>query len=72
VFLAQIHNPAVDLHHVEVCHPWVAQAFPGGSPITAADHQHAFDGLGRAERRMHQCFVVVAFLVFCRHPAAIQ
>ena len=53
VFLAELHNPAVDLHQVEVFHPWVAQAFAGGSAITAADHQHAFDGLGRAERRMY-------------------
>jgi hypothetical protein len=71
MLLAELHNTPVDLHHVEVLHLWVAQAFAGGSAITAADHEDALDRLGRAERRMHQCFVVVAFLVFCRHPAAV-
>ena len=40
--------------------------------VSAADHQDPFDRVGTAQRWMHQSLVVVAFLLLCCHPAAIQ
>ena len=50
----------------------VTQAFPCGAAITTADHQHPFNRLGTTQGRMDQGFVVMPFLVFGCHPAAIE
>ena len=54
MFAAEIHDASIDLHHVEMVDAGVAQAFPCGAAVTTADHQHPFDRLGSAERRVHQ------------------
>ena len=53
-------------------HLGVAQTFPGGAAIAAANDQHPIDRLGAAEGWMDQSFVVVPLLLLGRHPAAIE
>ena len=72
VFLAELHHPSIDFHHVEVLDAAVSEAFTGGAAVAAADHQHPFDGAGTAEGWMDQRLVVVPFLLLSGHPAAIQ
>ena len=72
MFAAELHDASVDLHHVELGDTGMAQAFPCGAAITAADHQHPFDRLRPAEGRVHQGLVVVTFLMLGGHPAAVE
>ena len=72
MLLAPLHHQAIDLHHVEVLHAGMAQALAGGAAVAAADHQHPFNPFGAAEGRVHDCLVVVPFLAFGGHPAAVE
>jgi hypothetical protein len=50
----------------------VAEAFTGGTPITAADDEHARHAGGSTQGGMNQGFVIVPLLPFRRHPAAVE
>jgi hypothetical protein len=50
----------------------MAQALAGGAAVAAADHQHPLDPFGAAEGRVYECLVIVAFLAFGGHPAAVE
>jgi len=43
VFLAEFHHTPVNFHHVQPLDVWVAQAFPRGAAVSAANHQNSRD-----------------------------
>jgi hypothetical protein len=50
----------------------MAEAFTGGPPVTAADDEHTRHAGGSTEGGMNQGFVIVPFLSFRCHPAAVE
>ena len=50
----------------------MAEAFTGGSSVTAADDEDSRDAEGSTEGGMNQGFVVMPLLPFRGHPAAVE
>jgi hypothetical protein len=50
----------------------MAEAFTGGSSVTAADDEDSRDAVRSTEGGMNQGLVVVPFLPFRCHPAAVE
>jgi hypothetical protein len=69
---AELHNTGVNLDKVQLLDILVAQALTGRAAIAATYHQHAFDCGCSTQGGVNQSFVVLPFLTFRRHPAAIE
>ena len=72
MLLAQFHDSSINFHHVEVFDVLVAQALPCCAAIASPNHQHLFKLGSATQSWVDQRLVIVAFLVFSGHPAAVE